>query len=84
MKQIEFLVISIVAGVVTGVDDNGNVVRYRQDGIDEIDADKRTELVASGLLSNDWNLYEKIPKQYKLKYEDEAILGVASRRYPLS
>lgn len=76
-------VITIIAGIITLVDENGNIVFYRQRGISKIDAQTRLVLMNVGFLHRDWSNYKELPSDVSIRYEDEEILGKAKATFPI-
>lgn len=70
-------VIDISGGIITLVEPDGRLGQYRQRGMERIGRDERIELLRSGALSPMWREFEELPKNYKIAYEDEEIMGKA-------
>lgn len=84
MKQekVYLTAISVTAGIITLLAQDGVIKKYRQTGISSMTDEQRLELIRLGLLERNWHCFEEIPKQTEIFYEDEEILGKASKRYP--
>lgn len=79
----ELTAIAIYQGVMTVIDEYGNVVYYRQRGIDKLSRDKLRAAIASGLLQANILDIPELPKQYKVVYEREDICGKAPEVFTL-
>lgn len=79
-----WVAISIVAGIITAVNNDGIVVTYRQRGINQISYEMQMELIRCGFLNRDWKMVPELPKYVSIAYEDEAILGKASATFPIN
>lgn len=74
--------IQIVAGIITLIDEDGQIVFYRQRGISKFSRRQLKVLIGSGLLDERWRMFEEIPKNINIYYEDPEIKGKARIRYP--
>ena len=72
----------IAAGIIMLLDENGKTVYYRQRGISNISAEDKGILIRMGLLHKDWALYKELPREIRIHYEDEFIMGRASATFP--
>lgn len=76
------LCISIVAGIITLIDTEGAIREYRQRGIDNFDEKLIFLLKNFGMLDPKWMMYEVLPSNIRLYYEDEYLMGKARAFYP--
>lgn len=82
MEKLYLTAISIEAGIITLIDENGEIKHYRQRGITHLTDDFKILLIQIGFLNRNWCLFEEIPKNISISYEDEEIIGRASTKYP--
>ena len=75
-------VFSLTAGIIGLVNEDGDIVYYRQRGITNLDIATRQELIRLGLLYRTWYNFEELPRDIKIHYEDEEVLGQACAVYP--
>ena len=74
--------VGIKSGIITLIDENGNIVYYRQRGIDKLTNEQRAKLIHYGLLASNWDKYRELPKYISISYEDPTIMGRARASYP--
>ena len=55
---------------------------YRQRGISKFSNRQLKVLIGSGLLDERWRMFEEIPKNINIYYEDPEVKGKARTRYP--
>lgn len=72
----------IVGGIIELIDGNGDIVYYRQRGINQIPVDVRNLLMSKGMLNRYWANYKELPKHVSIFYEDEDIMGRAQASFP--
>lgn len=72
----------IAAGIIMVLDEQGKTLYFRQRGITNISEADRMKLISLGLLNKDWEMYKELPKNIKIAYEDEFILGKARATFP--
>ena len=72
----------IVAGIIELIDGNGDIVYYRQRGINQIPVDVRNLLISKGMLNRYWTNYKELPRHVSIYYEDEVIMGKAQASFP--
>lgn len=72
----------IAAGIIMLLDEQGRTIYYRQRGISNISEEDKGTLVRMGLLHKDWALYKELPREIRIHYEDEFIMGKASATFP--
>lgn len=75
--------VTIVAGIITLIDENGIMCYYRQRGITNIPPQIKLYLINAGFLHRNWNNFKELPSNISIKYEDEEILGKARATFPL-
>lgn len=81
-ERLYLTAISIVAGIITLIDVDGQIVMYRQRGIQKF-SDKQLKLLFStGLLNPNWKMYRELPKNISISFEDPEIMGRAQASYP--
>lgn len=74
--------VSVVAGIITLIDFDGNIVTYRQRGIQRYSDKQLKVLVSTGLLDPSWKMYKELPKHISISFEDPEIMGRAQATYP--
>lgn len=74
--------ISICSGIITLIDYNGQICRYRQRGIQKIDERVRKRLIGLGFLVKNWNQFQELPSYISISFEDPALMGRARASYP--
>lgn len=72
----------IIAGIIELIDENGEIVYYRQRGINQIPQDVKVMLINKGMLNRYWANYKELPKYISISYEDEEVMGRASASFP--
>lgn len=75
--------VTIVAGIITLIDENGKICYYRQRGITNIPPQVKLYLVNAGFLHRNWINFKELPSNISIKYEDEDIIGKARATFPL-
>lgn len=74
--------ISIVSGIITLIDYNGNICTYRQRGIGKFTEKQRQVLISAGLLQRNWEQFKELPSYITISFEDPEIMGRARATYP--
>ena len=74
--------VSIIAGVITLIDYNGNLQQYRQRGIKRFSDKQRQVLISCGLLVQNWEKYKELPSNISISFEDPEVMGKAQASYP--
>lgn len=70
----EAMVISIHMGVITMLDEYGNLVYYKQRGIARMGKANKEKLIQMGRLDPEIDLFRPLPSQYKLVWEDGSVM----------
>ena len=81
-QHIYLTAISIQAGIITVILDDGSLGYFRQRGIDKIPEYKKNQLIALGMLNPHWNTVKTLPSNISIEFEDEEIMGKARATYP--
>lgn len=81
-ERLYLTAISIEAGIITLIDNNGNVVQYRQRGLNKFNENQIKKLIQYGLLNMDWKEYKELPKNISIEFEEPSIMGKAQATYP--
>lgn len=82
-KERQYLTaVSIMAGIITLIDYNGNIQQYRQRGIGKYSDSQRKVLISAGLLVKNWETYKELPSYISISFEDPEIMGRAQATYP--
>ena len=82
-KERQYLTaVTIVAGIITLIDYNGNICYYRQRGIKKFTDKQRQLLMSCGLLARNWEQYKELPPYISISFEDPEIMGRAQASYP--
>lgn len=76
------LAVSIVAGIITLLDEKGTLIYYRQRGITGIDPTVKLYLINAGFLHRNWDKFRELPSNISIRFEDEEILGKARATFP--
>lgn len=79
MKYLE--AICIDKGVITLIEEDGEIVSYKQLGIDGLSEREKREFIQDGILAEDIEIYDTIPEDYEIYFEDEEIMGKAERYF---
>ena len=74
--------VTIECGIICLIDYSGNIIYYRQRGIQRIPDEQRKLLISLGLLARDWEQYKELPSYISISYEDPTIMGKARASYP--
>lgn len=82
MEKQYLTALSIEAGIITLIDADGDIKKYRQRGITGLTEEFKLLLIRIGFLNRSWYAFEEIPANIVIFYEDEEILGRASVKYP--
>ena len=76
--------ICIRAGIITLIEPDGSIADYRQRGMNTMNKMYVNKLIFAGLLDPRWKQYKELPKNYRIYFEDEEIMGKARATYPYS
>lgn len=74
--------VAIVAGIITLIDCDGQLVKYRQRGIKKYTEKQLRVLMETGLLDPRWKMYKELPSNVSISFEDPEIMGRAQATYP--
>lgn len=74
--------IAICSGIISLIDEEGQIRYYRQRGIQKFNNKQRSVLIAAGLLRRDWEMYKELPSNISISFEDPEIMGRAQASYP--
>lgn len=74
--------ISIIGGIITLIEPNGNIGYYRQRGIQTMEPMRITRLIRAGSLDPNWRSVKELPRNWSIEFEDEEIMGKARATYP--
>ena len=75
--------ICITGGIITLIDEDGELRNYRQRGITSIPDEYKQRLIGLGVLNNKWFMYKELPRDISISYEDSSYLGKASATFPI-
>lgn len=81
-ERVYLTAISVVAGIITLIDVDGQIVNYRQRGIGKYSDKQLKVLMSTGLLNPSWKMYKELPKNISISFEDPEIMGRAQATYP--
>ena len=81
-QRVYLTAISISGGIITLITEDGDIACYRQRGINSIADKKKRILIGLGLLAQDWQLYNELPKNWSISFEAPEIMGRARVTYP--
>lgn len=73
---------TIIAGIITLIDENGEIKYYRQRGITQLSDEFKMQLINVGFLDRYWYNYKELPRDITVSFEDEEIMGKASASFP--
>lgn len=83
VKERQYLTaVAIVAGIITLIDADGQLVKYRQRGIQKYTDKQLKVLMGTGLLDPSWKMYKELPSNISISFEDPEIMGRAQATYP--
>lgn len=80
-NKVDLTVISIDKGIITLIEEDGTFGVYRQTGIEKYKGDQLYRMIKAGLLDANWRLYQVIPDNYSISYEDPMIQGRAYKSF---
>lgn len=82
-KERQYLTaVSIVGGIITLIDYNGNIRYFRQRGIKKLTDSQRQKLIYLGLLQKNWETFAELPSHISISFEDPEVMGRARASYP--
>lgn len=81
-ERLYLTAISVVAGIITLIDADGQIATYRQRGITQYSDKQLKVLMSTGLLNPSWKMYKELPKNVSISFEDPEIMGRAQATYP--
>lgn len=81
-QRVYLTAVSIEAGVITLIGENGTLENYRQRGIKSIPNNVKALLISKRLLHPRWETLKELPRHYSISFEDEEIMGKARATYP--
>ena len=74
--------VQIVDGIITLIDDNGRIVRYRQRGLGQFTEDEKKIMMNIGLLDKHATELKEIPSHISIQFECPDIQGKAQAKFP--
>ena len=75
--------VSIMRGIITLIEPDGNVNCYRQRGLGALTNIQLAMLIRAGMLDPNWMRYKELPKNWSIEFEDEEIMGKARATFPI-
>lgn len=81
-ERLYLTAVSIVAGIINLIDMDGQIVTYRQRGIQKYSDKQLKVLMSQGLLDPRWKMYKELPKHISIYFEDPEVMGKAQATYP--
>ena len=81
-QRIYLTAISCVGGILSVLSPEGNVIYFRQRGIQKIPENTRKQLVDLGFLHPNWESVQELPTYVSLTYEDPVIMGRVRVTFP--
>ena len=81
-ERIYLMAITIEKGIITLIEEEGNIGYYRQRGIQRINPTIRALLIQRGFLDKRWQTVPELPRNYSIYYEEPDIQGRAVATYP--
>lgn len=82
MAKRSLMAVSIDGGIITLINEEGEIKEYLQRGVYTMSEEKTRRLIGLGLLNKRWNDYDELPEDVSIYYEDEEIIGKANVTYP--
>lgn len=83
MAKKELTAITIFGGIITLLEEDGTIGRYRQRGIDKLSRKTIDGLIWEGKLSPNWREFKELPKNYNIHFEDEWVMGKANANFKI-
>lgn len=74
--------ISIMQGIITLIEPNGEIGYYRQRGIKALSPSVRDRVIHDGFLDKNWGKYPELPRNYTIYFEEPEIMGRAVATFP--
>lgn len=81
-ERVYLTAIEISMGIITLIDDDGDIKNFRQRGIQRIDPRILGMLISRGYLFKGWKTIPELPAHYSISFEDEEIMGKARATFP--
>lgn len=81
-ERIYLMAVMIESGIITVIEETGEIGYYRQRGIQRINPTIRSLLIQKGLLDRRWASVPELPRHYSIYYEEPDIQGRAVATYP--
>ena len=75
--------IAIHKGIIQLIDPDGQIVCYRQRGIQTLGKEIIASEIRKGYLHNLWQNYKELPANWSISFEDPEIMGRALATYPM-
>ena len=83
-KQRRFLTaISVVGGIITLINEQGDIETYTQRGIRKLDQNKIKACVQRGMLAPNWKCLPELPSNISISFEDPELMGRARATFPI-
>jgi hypothetical protein len=82
MERQYLTAVQIVNGIITLIDNDGRIARYRQRGIGQFTDDEKMLLVNRGLLDRQFMEFNELPSNISIQYECPDIQGKAQAKFP--
>ena len=82
LPRVELLAISIQNGIIQALDDDGNMLFYRQRGIQTLTKAEIAKCVKQNYLDREWKSYPELPRNCSIYFEDTEIMGKPLATYP--
>lgn len=83
-KQRRYLTaISIVGGIITLINEQGDIETYTQRGIRRLDKNKIAACVQRGVLVQNWQCFYELPSNISISFEDPEVMGRARATFPV-
>jgi len=71
----EVLTLNISGGIITLLDEEGNLSYYKQKGIARMGRDRKERLIREGVLDREVDRFKALPSKYRLVWEDASVMG---------
>lgn len=83
-KQRRFLTaVSVVGGIITLINEQGDIETYTQRGIRKLDQNKIKACVQRGMLAPNWQCFHELPSNISISFEDPEVMGRARATFPI-
>lgn len=79
---VNVMAVAIHQGLIQLIEPDGTIAIYRQRGIGSLSDMALIAAVREGKLSSDYVRFKELPRNYRIYFEDETIMGRAQATFP--